>query len=248
MSRDLVTAHPFSDQERVSQLSLKHNIKAVPIVDSKNKLKGVVLSDDILDIVYQEAQEDIMHFAGINENGCVIDDVIKLPLKVSLKRRLPWLILGLAGGIIVAWIIGLFERTLAKNIILIAFIPLLVYMASAVGTQVSFFVVRDLAISQKIDFWKYFWRQFRVVFFISLIVSASVFLITFFLYQQILLSLIIALAMFIATLSSILTGFLIPYLISKLRFDPATVSGPIATIIQDFFTVLIFLIIANIFL
>ncbi len=186
MVKELVVAHPYSDQERVSQLSLKHNIKAVPIVDSNNKFKGVVLSDDILDIVYKEAQEDIMHFAGINENSCVIDDVVKLSLKTSLKRRLPWLIVGLVGGLIVAWIIGLFEKTLAENIILTAFIPLVVYMASAVGTQVGFFIVRDLAINQKIDFLKYAWRHFRVIFFISLIVSILVFLIIFYFISKLL--------------------------------------------------------------
>lgn len=246
MTSNLATSHPYSVQEKVAQLALKHNIKSVPIVDAENKFMGVVLSDDILNIVYQEVQHDIMKLAGVHHRGSVkIDDVIKLPLYVSLKHRLPWLILGLGGGIALAWLIGLFERTLAENIVLTAFIPLVVYMASAVGTQVSFFIVRDLAINEKIDFLTYAWRQFKVVSAMGVIVSFLIFFIVLTFYNQLVLASVIALAMFLATLSSVVTGLFIPYFVSRLHFDPASVSGPIGTIIQDFMTVFIYLAIAS---
>lgn len=246
MVTDLAKSHPYSDQEKVAQFALKHNIKSVPIVDTDNKFMGVVLSDDILDIVYQEVQEDIMRLAGVNHKGSVkIDDVMKLPLYASLKHRLPWLVLGLGGGILVAWVIGLFERTLAENIILAAFIPLVVYMASAVGTQVGFFIVRDLAINQKINFFTYSWRQFKIILFIGLIISFLSFFIVLISYNQLILASVIAIAIFLATLSSITTGLFIPYLASRLHFDPASVSGPIGSIVQDFMTVIIYLTIAS---
>jgi len=162
-----------------------------------------------------------------------------------LKRRLPWLIIGLGGGILVAHIIGLFQGTLAENIILAAFIPLVVYMASAAGTQVSFFIVRDLALNQKMNFLIYAWHQFKIVFFISTIVSILVFIIILASYNQFILASSIAIAMFLATISSISTGLFIPYLASRLHFDPANVSGPIGTIIQDFITVLIYLVVTS---
>jgi len=245
----LIKSHPHTDQELVAQLALKHNIKSVPVVGINNKFKGVVLSDDILNIAYQEAYEDIMRLGGVHyKNNVKVDDIIKMPLLLSLKRRLPWLVIGLGGGVMVAYLIGLFEKVLAENIILVAFIPLIVYMASATGTQISFFMVRDLAIKEKINFLIYTWRQFKVVFFISIIVSVLIFFVVFFSYNQFILAFAITIAMFLATLSSIITGLFIPYLASRLRLDPASVSGPIGTIIQDSVTVLIYLIVASILL
>ena len=246
MITDLATSHPDSNQEKVAQLALKHNIKSVPIVDADNKFMGVVSSDDILNIVYQEVHEDIMRLAGVSHKSPVkIDDAMKLPLYLSLKHRLPWLVLGLGGGVLVAWVIGLFERTLAQNIILAAFIPLVVYMSSAVGTQMGFFIVRDLAINQKINFLAYSWRQFKIVLYIGVVVSFLAFFVVLIFYGQLILATILAIAIFLATLSSITTGLFIPYLASRLHFDPASVSGPIGTIIQDFMAVLIYLMVAS---
>ncbi|MBU1202828.1 magnesium transporter [Patescibacteria group bacterium] len=246
MVKNLVTAHPYTDRERVAFISLKNNIKAVPVVDKDNKFLGAVLSDTILDAIYQESQEDILHLAGVEQyTKFNIDNISSLSMLVSLKHRLPWLIIGLLGGILAAQIIGLFEHTLSENIILASFIPLVVYMASAVGTQVGFFIIRDLAINPKLNFFIYTIKQFRVIFFIGVVVSILIFIVTLVFYSNISVAFVLALAMFLAILSSIITGLFIPYAFSRLRFDPANASGPIATIIQDLTSVTIYLLVAK---
>lgn len=245
MIKDLVVSHLHTDRERVVYLALKSNIKALPVVNKDNKFLGAVLSDVILDSLYKESQEDILHLAGVSHHDSGVDDVLKLSIFRSLKHRLPWLIIGLLGGVLAAQIIRFFEPILSENIILAAFIPLVVYMASAVGTQIGFFIIRDLAIHAKINFFIYTLRQLRVIFLIAVVVSVLVFLVTWFFYSQLMLAFVLGLAMFLAILSSIITGLFIPYAFSRLRFDPANASGPIATIIQDLISIAIYLLVAK---
>lgn len=130
---NLITVSPLTNAEVVAGLSLKHNIKSVPVVDENNKFLGSVVNDTILDIVYLSHQEDISRLAGI-EAPEVIGDINSLSVLTSLKHRLPWLVVGMFGGFLISKTIASFENTLASNIILASFIPLIVYMGSAVQT------------------------------------------------------------------------------------------------------------------
>lgn len=246
MTKNPVTAHPYTHQEKVAYLALKNNIKSVPIVDHDNKFLGAVLSDDILNIIYNEQQEDISHLVGVQHHAVNLDNINTLSLYVSLKHRLPWLIVGMLGGLIAAQVINLFEETLSHNIILASFIPLVVYIASAVGTQAGFFVVRDLAINKKINFITYVFRQFMVILSMGFIISFLVFGSALFFYGDLKIALVLSSAIFITILSSIITGLFIPYAFNRFSLDPANASGPIATIIQDLISVSIYLLVAAI--
>lgn len=174
-----------------------------------------------------------------------IDDITKIsPLK-SIKHRLPWLVLGLVGGFIAAKIISVFEDTLQKNLTLALFIPLIVYMSDAVGTQMEAFAIRDISLHSRLNFWKYFLKQLITVVLIALILAIATFLITYPLYFSYSLSLVVSLSLFAAIVSSIFTGLLIPYFFSKKNLDPANASGPIATVIQDLFSVSIYFLLAH---
>ncbi|MCF7795870.1 magnesium transporter [Patescibacteria group bacterium] len=245
MIKNPITAGPKMNQEKIAYLTLKNNIKSIPIVNKENKLLGAVLSDSILNVVYNELQEDISHFAGVSHLPSNIDDISSMSLYHSLKNRLPWLILGIIGGIIAAKVIGLFEQTLSKNIILAAFIPLIVYIASAVATQAGFFIVRDLAIHKKFNFLSYIFKQFKVILSMGFLISILIYGFTFLVYRDLSISIVLSLSIFLTILSSIITGIFIPYTFSKLKFDPANASGPIATIIQDLVSVTIYLLIAS---
>lgn len=153
--------------------------------------------------------------------------------------------LGLLGGIIAASIISSFEEVLTKNLILAAYIPLIVYVSDAVGTQMEAFVIRDFAIHSRLRFKKYFVRQLLIVLLIGLVLSASLFAISFALYTNAAISLVLSLSLFAAITSSIFTGLLIPYLFHKIDLDPANASGPIATIIQDLASVSIYFFFAH---
>lgn len=251
MIKDLAVAHPYTDQERVAHLALKNNIKAVPVVDKEGFFLGVVPSDVILEVVYQEAGEDILGLAGVPEFKMAkhgLDDTMKLSIATLLKHRLPWLIIGLFGGLLTAKIIGLFEYTLEKNIILASFIPLIVYMGGATLAQTQAFLIRDLALNPTLKFGKYFLKQLLVIFFIATFAAVILFGFGLLIYKNLLIIQIIATALFAAIISSILTGLVVPYLFSKLKMDPANASGPIATIIQDLLGVTLYFLIASLFI
>jgi magnesium transporter len=244
---ETISVHPHTDQERVALLALKNQLKAVPVVDQKNKFLGIITHDTLLNILNSEASEDIFHLGGVTHQSDH-DDIFHLSLLTSLWHRLPWLILGLLGGMLAAGVVHLFETVLAQNLILAAFIPLIVYMADAVGTQMEAFIIRDLAFTPKLNFLKYLFRQALIVMLIGIAISALLYLGSLIIYRQNSLSWVLALALILAISSSLVTGLLIPYLFSKLKLDPANASGPIATIIQDILSVLVYFTIASLLL
>lgn len=243
LSEKIISIRAHTHQERAALLALTHNIKAVPVVDKDNKFLGVITSDKIMNILASEAVEDILKFGGITHGS--YDNIFNIPITTSLKHRLPWLIVGLIGGFITAGLVHSFETILSQNLILAAFIPLIVYMADAVGTQMEVFIIRDLALEPKLKFLKYFLRQFLIMLIIAIITSIGLYFINLALTHDPLVSLILGIALFTAILSSVLTGLIIPYLFGKFSLDPANASGPIGTIIQDFLSVLIYFTVAS---
>lgn len=244
MGKNPVFVHAHAHQERVAYESLKYNIKAMPVTDKKGVFLGVVESDDILRVLYEEMQDDLFHSAGVHKHG-VTDNVLTISVWRALKHRLPWLLIGLLGGILAAKIVGQFEDTLEKNIILAAFIPLIVYMADAAKTQMEIFIIRDIATNPNLEFKKYFLKQLTVVLFLAIITSGTLALIGRFIYQDATISMILGIGLFCAILSSVFSGLLVPYLFSKMRLDPANASGPIATIIQDISSIVIYFLVAT---
>ena len=240
----IISIHVHKDQERAAFLALKNNLKALPVIDKENNFLGVVTSDSILKILDSESAENILRFGGVAHSGSY-DNIFSIPVLTSLKHRLPWLVIGLVGGIFTASLVHSFEEILSKNIILAAFIPLIVYMADAVGTQMEAFIIRDLAVEPKLKFFKYFLRQFMIMVIIAVITSLGLYTANLIITQNNIVSLILAIALFVAVISSVLTGLIIPYLFGKLNLDPANASGPIGTIIQDFLSVFIYFTVAT---
>lgn len=246
MIRDIATVRGHTDQEHVAYLALQRNIKAVPVVDKDNVFLGVVPSDTILKTLYQEAQEDILQLAGVSSGtGTAVDSVMDMSLWRLFFHRIPWLIIGLMGGLVSAQIISFFSGTIQDNIILASFIPLVVYMAGAVSMQVGVFVIRDTAINPKLNFWKYFLKQFAVIIMIAVFTSLLFFAYSFVLKSGLAIGLALSLALFAAVTSAVFSGLVVPYVFSKMKSDPANASGPIATIIQDLTSISLYFLIAS---
>ncbi len=241
----LVTVKPEDKQDDAAYLSLKHNIAAIPVVDEKRKLLGVISKDKILSILHYKHIEDKFKHAGIHKSHATFDDISKISIFQSIKHRIFWLLVGLLGGILVAQIIGFFEQTLEKNIIIATFIPLVVYLADAVRNQLEVFAVRDFTLFRKVNFSRYIIKQFLVVAIIALILAGAAAIVSLILYSKGNIALILGIAILSATLSSIATGLLIPFTFRKFKSDPANGSGPIGTIIQDIISVFIYFLIAS---
>ncbi len=246
-SKKLIIVHGDTDQEQVVHLALKNNLKAIPVVSKDSLFLGVVPGDVILRTLHHETTEDILRLGGITHTTHY-DNIFSLPLITSLKHRVPWLIVGLVGGIFAAGIVSQFEEVLSRNLILAAFLPLIVYMAEAVGTQMEAFILRDFAVNPKLRFVKYFAKQSVIVFIIGFGISGLLYVVSLMLYNLPLISFVLSTALFFAILTSLFTGLIIPFIFSRLRFDPANASGPVATIIQDVLSISVYFFIASLIL
>ncbi|MFW6009445.1 MAG: magnesium transporter [archaeon] len=247
-NKKLVSVNIHTEQEKVSIVALKNNLKEVPVVDIKNKFLGVVNHKSILQIMHDEGIDNMLKFGGVISLDNSFDDIFSMSIFKSIKHRLPWLIIGLIGGLFIASVINYFENVLLENLILVSFIPLIVYIASAVGTQMQSFIIRDLVLKPNLKIVKYFLKQTMVVFILGLIISCIMYIVTYFFYDNQRVSFVFFIAFIVAIMSSLFTGIVIPYLFKKLNLDPANASGPIATIIQDLMSVFIYFFIASLIL
>ncbi|MBI4117648.1 MAG: magnesium transporter [Parcubacteria group bacterium] len=239
-----ISVRPHSAAKRVAYSALKHDMTEIPVVDKENHFWGAIIASRLIKILDTRAVEDIFRFGGLTHGG-VFDDILHIPFVTAIKHRLPWLLVGLAGGMLAALLTDSFEAVLSKNIILVSFIPLMVYMADAVGTQTEAFIIRDLSMNPELRFYKYFLKHWSVVSAIGMAVSLVLLVLTFIFIQSWSLSFVLALSLFLAIQSSLLTGLLIPYLFEKMKFDPANASGPVATMIQDIMSIFLYFVIAS---
>lgn len=246
MIKEIVKVHPYTDQEKVAILALKYNLKAIPVVDKENFFLGVVSSDVILDILHSEHVEDFLKSAGIHSS---LTKTNKGSVLFLTRTRIPWLVLGLFGGIGAAQIVNFFETPLKAHFMLAAFIPLIVYIADAVGTQTETLFIRNLVFDFHLEIKKYFFREIRVSILLALILSTLLFLFSLIVLSiPYFISLILGISLFFTVLSAISIGILVPFLLQKLKRDPAVGAGPFGTILRDILSLMIYFLVASLML
>lgn len=239
-----VTVHPHHGRERAARLALEHSIKAVPVVREDGVFLGVILNDAILTILQHEANKNLFGLAGIHHTDA-ITNTEEAGVFEHFKHRLPWLLVGIVGSLLAAGFINRFEKTLESNLLLAAFIPLVVYISSAVAEQTQAFAIRDMDTHPMLRFRPYFTRQFSITLIIASVIAILLFGVGVFLYDSPFLGTVLAVSNFLAILTSVITGFVLPYIAEKwYGIDPANAGGPIATVIQDVMGVLIYLSVA----
>lgn len=238
MENELVKIRPHADQEKVVILALRNNLKAIPVVGKGDEFLGIVPSDVILDILHLENVEDFLKMAGINSP---LQKVLKGSAWYLFKVRIPWLVLGLLGGIVGATVITYFEGPLRENFILASFIPLILYMSGAVGNQTEILLIRNMAVDSQISPWKYLSRELRSSFLIALILSFLLFLISMvFFGAPYYIGIILSSSLFIGVFISVLVGVFMPCTLKKMGKDQAIGSGPFSTILRDVLSLVIY--------
>ena len=245
MKSSVAYVHVNTDIDHVAQLALAQSIKAVPVVDKEGNFSGVILADTVLQILNENHTNYLYKTTGIKK---VKVHYSELSLLAQIRTRLPWLVLGLLGGIVGAVIVDFFEHSLAEQILVAAFIPAIVYIADAVGNQSEMLVVRALGRDRIFSISHYLFREWRVGFFISILLGALMFLLTFIWKQNVSLSIALSLSILATTMFSITFTVLLPWLLKRLKFDPAVASGPLATVMCDVSSVSIYLLIADVLL
>ena len=243
MEKELIRIRPHADQEKVVILALKNNLKAVPVIGKNEEFLGIIPSDIILDTLHAENVEDFLKMAGINSP---LQKILKGSAWYLFKVRIPWLVLGLFGGIIGASVISYFEGPLKTNFILASFIPLILYMSGAVGNQTEILLIRNMAVDSKISAWRYLFKEIRASFLMAIILVALLFLIAVFFFQAPYhIATILGLSLFISIFVAVTIGVLMPCTLKKMGKDPAIGSGPFSTIFRDILSLIVYFAIAT---
>lgn len=241
MQRDIISSTPEDDPFDIPYLALSHGIKAIPVVDHEGRFMGVVTHDEIIRILKMEADRDILHFGGVFHR--VIDQD---PGALNMVRsRVPWLVVGVIGGTITAALIGSFEDLLSEFIALASFIPIMVYMSDAVGTQSEALIIRKIAVDPSMRPLIYIRREIMVAAGIGALSSAFAGLMAGLTRMNPSLGLIVFISMFFSVLAAVFISTASPLIFRRLGFDPAVATGPLATILSDFTTTLIYLSVAS---
>jgi magnesium transporter len=240
---DVVTVSPDTDQEEVARLVAKYDLVAVPVVDHNRRLLGTVSVDDVIDIMGEEASEDIFRMAG--------SDAAELerrpPGRIALMR-LPWVLMTLLIEIgAVGVIISYFDRTLSQVILLASFMPVIQAISGSTGLQSVTMVVRGLATGhvQLARWWEPLLRQIKTSSILGGVCAIVVGVIGWLWHGTVAFGFIVAASMFISVNLSGLSGTGIPMLSKRAGFDPALTAGPFATAFQDVVGVAVFLSLAT---
>jgi magnesium transporter len=230
MTKDVWKVQVETDQEEVARLVAHYNILAIPVVDKQNVLVGVVTVDDIIDVIHEEASEDIAYLSGSSQPLHTLIDAS--PLVVS-RARLPWLAAALVGGLLSGTIIKFFTGTLSQLIALSVFIPVIMAMGGHHGIQTSTVFIRGLATGEIHGVLGTLWKEFLVGCIMGAACGMGLGLVASFWLGSWALGLVAGIAMFLALNTSAMMGVLLPAFFNRIGVDPAITAGPFITAIQD---------------
>ena len=242
MTTDVIAVKTDVDQEEVAKIVARYDILAVPVVDEYGKLIGIVTVDDIIDIIREEATEDILKMAGAGEEFVETQSVLR-----STRIRLPWLFASCVGGIIAFIIIGRFEESLSKFIYLAAFIPVIMGMGGNIGTQSSTIVVRGLATGRLNirDIWSVVFKELAIGLILGVIYGALIGIVAQVRYDTETLAISVGVALICSMSIAALVGSLVPMLFARINIDPAVATGPLVTTAIDIISVFFYFTIAT---
>lgn len=248
MENDVIFVNTDTDQEIVSKIVARYDLLALPVVDETQTLIGMVTVDDVIDVIKDEATEDILMMSGTS--GFV--DINTITIFNYFKARFPWLLACFVGGIISSRVVNHFEESLRSLIALAAFMPVVLGMSGNVGSQSSTITVRNLALG-KIDIksaYKIIFKEARVGMTLGLVYALLLGGIAYFIYnnQSHNFYVVVGISIFIAMTAASTVGTVIPLIFRRLNIDPALASGPFVTTIMDILGVTIYFSIAAILL
>jgi len=227
---DIVSVETYLTDTEVAVIMKKYDLESVPVVNVQGQLVGRITIDDIVDVITEQAEEDRQLMSGITEDVEEDDTVWK-----NTRARLPWLLIGIFGGMLSARFMGLFELELARVTAIAFFVPLIQATGGNVGIQSSSLVVQSLASADFVD--EGLWQRLTKVLFVALLngvfLSVIVFGANWLLFGNQQLSLVVSIALFSVVVFASLVGTITPLILNKFGFNPAVASGPFITTIND---------------
>jgi magnesium transporter len=247
--RDLVGEAPLvhattgMDQEKVADLFKRYDLVSLPVVDDGGRLVGRILIDDVVDVMVEEASEDIMKLVGANEEALEAGHSAAM----MARYRLPWLGSSLVAGFVTGGVIWQFEMTLKEVLALTAFIPIVMGVSGNVSTQSSALVIRGIATGafNPEAVVRYLLRELKVGLLLGLFCGVGAGLFAHVWQGKAMLGVVVAISVFLAIVFAAMLGSIIPLLFKKIKIDPAIAGGPMVLALNDLSGVLIFFAIAS---
>jgi magnesium transporter len=239
MLRNLPLATLDMDQERVATLAIHSGIATTAVVDDAGRFAGVVPPQTLLTVLRDEHVEDLHRLTGVIHETEVAREAIEAPPTRRVRHRLPWLLVGLAGSVMAALVMAQFEAVLQSRVAIAFFVPGIVYLADAIGTQTEAIAVRGLSISH-LPIGQLLVGELWTGVLLGVILGALAFAGVWGVMQDFGLALSIGVALTAAGASATLIGLLLPWAFQRFGYDPAYGSGPLGTVTQDVLSLLVY--------
>ncbi|MGK3997250.1 magnesium transporter [Sorangium sp. So ce1024] len=255
MKTDVVSVHEDVDQEAVARLFAEHDLVAIPVVDGEGRMKGIVTADDIVDVVEEEATEDIQKLGGMQALDA---PYLRTPLLRMLGKRAGWLSALFVGELLTATAMGHYEDEIARAVVLALFVPLIISSGGNSGSQATTLVIRAMALGEirLADFWRVCRRELASGLALGGILGAIGLVRVlaweglFGAYGQhyLLIALTVAISLVGVVTWGTLSGALLPFVLRALRFDPASASAPFVATLVDVSGLVIYFSVAELLL
>ena len=245
MNDNIISVNTMTDQEEVAQLFSKYDFTAMPVVDNENRLVGIITIDDVVDIMQEEATEDIEKMAAILPTD---KPYMKTGVFETWKKRIPWLLLLMISATVTGKIITHYENALGAYIVLTSFIPMLMDTGGNAGGQASVTIIRGLSLNE-IEFHdmvKVIWKEIRVAAMCGITLAGANFVkILLIDHVTVTVALVVCLTLVLAVLFAKIVGCTLPMFAQKVGFDPAVMASPFITTIVDALSLAIYFRIAT---
>ena len=245
METNVLSVNTHEDKENVAQLFSKYDLTALPVVDGENRLVGIITFDDAMDVMEEEATEDIEKMAAILPTD---RPYFQVGVVETWKHRIPWLLLLMISATFTGTILGFFEEALAANAALTLFIPMLMDTGGNSGGQSSVTIIRAMSLGdvEFADLLRVIWKELRVALLCAGTLAAVVFVKVVALDRKgATVALVVALTIFVTIIMAKLVGCTLPMLAKKMGFDPAVMASPFITTVVDALSLLVYFAIAT---
>lgn len=218
------------DQEKVAQLFEKYHYMALPVLERDGRMAGIVLASQVIDVVKEEATEDMQLMIGLSG-----EERVRTPWLFSVKKRLPWLILNLGTAFLAAAVVGMFEETIAAWTALAIFLPIVAGQGGNAGVQSLTIIIRDMALGELApgDGMRAFWKESIVGLVNGIATGILVGIISYIWKGSAALGVVVGLAMVLNMLAAAFAGVGVPYFLKAIRVDPALASSIVVTTVTD---------------
>lgn len=245
METEIISVHTHADQEQVAQLFTKYDLLALPVIDQDGRMVGIVTFDDAMDVMVDEATEDITKMAAINPSE---KTYFETSVFQHAKNRIPWLLILMFTSIITGTIITRYENAFAAIPLLVSFIPMLMDTGGNCGSQSATLIIRGIALDEIrfTDLFKVMFKEFRISLIVGAFLAVANGVRIFIQYHNPGLAVVIACSLMGTVIMAKLVGCVLPLLAKKVNLDPAIMASPLITTLVDTFSILIYFNIATI--